>query len=162
MRNFVKNYWAVFIPVAVLAAALVYLLKEKSEDTPKDAIIGMVDAEFVDVSASLPGRVLEISVKEGDEVKEGQTVEIKAEDRNLPFTINYSDSYLGKVIDPLCNVQKIDNDTAESEGVDDTNIHKFILLYCASLLLNNVSPYALNEPLIFLQLLDTILVLIIL
>ncbi|NML56906.1 HlyD family secretion protein [Chryseobacterium cheonjiense] len=74
MRNFVKNYWAVFIPVAVLAAALVYLLKEKSEDTPKDAIIGMVDAEFVDVSASLPGRVLEIPVKEGDEVKEGQTV----------------------------------------------------------------------------------------
>lgn len=74
MRNFVKNYWAVFIPVAVLAAALVYLLKEKSEDTTKDAIIGMVDAEFIDVSASLPGRVLEIPVKEGDEVKEGQTV----------------------------------------------------------------------------------------
>lgn len=74
MRNFVKNYWAVFIPVAVLAVALVYLLKEKSEDTLKDAIIGMVDAEFVDVSASLPSRVLEIPVKEGDVVKEGQTV----------------------------------------------------------------------------------------
>jgi len=74
MKNFVKNYWAVFIPVAVLAAALIYLLKEKSADTSKDAVIGMVDAEFVDVSASLPGRVLDIPVKEGDEIKEGQTV----------------------------------------------------------------------------------------
>lgn len=74
MKNFIKNYWAVFIPVAVLAAALIYLLKEKSADTPKDAVIGMVDAEFIDVSASLPGRVLDITVQEGDEVKEGQTV----------------------------------------------------------------------------------------
>lgn len=74
MKNFVKNYWAVFIPIVVLAAALIYLLKEKSADTAKDAVIGMVDAEFVDVSASLPGRVLDIPVKEGDEVKEGQTV----------------------------------------------------------------------------------------
>lgn len=74
MKNFVKNYWAVFIPIVVLSAALIYLLKEKSADTPKDAVIGMVDAEFVDVSASLPGRVLDIPVKEGDEVKEGQTV----------------------------------------------------------------------------------------
>lgn len=74
MKNFVKNYWAVFIPIVVLAAALIYLLKEKSADTPNDAVIGMVDAEFVDVSASLPGRVLDIPVKEGDEVKEGQTI----------------------------------------------------------------------------------------
>jgi len=74
MKNFIKNYWAVFIPVAVLAAALIYLLKEKSADTPKDAVIGMVDAEFIDVSASLPGRVLDIPVKEGEDVKEGQTV----------------------------------------------------------------------------------------
>ncbi|WP_263603316.1 HlyD family secretion protein [Chryseobacterium sp. PET-29] len=74
MKNFIKNYWAVFIPVAVLAAALIYLLKDKSADTPKDAVIGMVDAEFIDVSASLPGRVLDIPVKEGEDVKEGQTV----------------------------------------------------------------------------------------
>ena len=74
MKNFIKNYLAVFIPVAVLAAALIYLLKDKSADTPKDAVIGMVDAEFIDVSASLPGRVLDIPVKEGEDVKEGQTV----------------------------------------------------------------------------------------
>src|SRR5690606_16183470 len=40
----------------------------------KDAIIGMVDAEFVDVSASLPGRVVDLLVKQDDEVKEGQIV----------------------------------------------------------------------------------------
>lgn len=74
MKNFIKNYWAVFIPIVILAAALIYLLKDKSADVPKDAIIGMVDAEFVDVSASLPGRVLDIPVKEGDEVKEEQIV----------------------------------------------------------------------------------------
>lgn len=74
MKNFIKNYWAVFIPIVILAAALIYLLKDKSADVPKDAVIGMVDAEFVDVSASLPGRVLDIPVKEGDEVKEDQIV----------------------------------------------------------------------------------------
>lgn len=77
-------------------------------------------------------------------IKEGQTVEIKAEDRNLPFTINYSDSYLGKVIDPLCNVQKIDNDTAESEGVDDTNIHKLSIEVPAPLIANRAP---VNKPL---------------
>lgn len=74
MKNFIKNYWAVFIPIVILAAALIYLLKDKSADVPKDAVIGMVDAEFVDVSASLPGRILNIPVKEGDEVKEDQIV----------------------------------------------------------------------------------------
>lgn len=74
MKNFIKNYWAVFIPIVILAAALFYLLKDKSADVPKDAVIGMVDAEFVDVSASLPGRILDIPVKEGDEVKEDQIV----------------------------------------------------------------------------------------
>ncbi|SMP15325.1 HlyD family secretion protein [Chryseobacterium profundimaris] len=74
MKNFIKNYWAVFIPIVILVAALVYLMKDKSADVPKDAVIGMVDAEFVDVSASLPGRILDIPVKEGDEVKEDQIV----------------------------------------------------------------------------------------
>lgn len=74
MKDFIKNYWAVLIPLAVLSAALIYLLGNRSSDVSKDAVIGMVDAEFVDVSASLPGRVSELLVKEGDEVREGQTV----------------------------------------------------------------------------------------
>lgn len=74
MKNFIKNYWAVFIPLIVLAIAVIYLLRNKSSQVDKDAVIGMVDAEFVDVSASLPGRVVELLVKQDDEVKEGQIV----------------------------------------------------------------------------------------
>ncbi|WP_139418658.1 HlyD family secretion protein [Chryseobacterium mulctrae] len=74
MKNFIKNYWAVFIPIIVLVIALIYLFQNKSPEKNKESVIGMVDAEFVDVSASLPGRVIELLVKEGDEVNEGQVV----------------------------------------------------------------------------------------
>jgi len=74
MKNFIKNYWAVFIPIIVFVIALIYLFQNKSPEKNKESVIGMVDAEFVDVSASLPGRVIELLVKEGDEVKEGQVV----------------------------------------------------------------------------------------
>lgn len=74
MKNFIKNYWAVFIPIIVLLIALIYLFQNKSPESNKEAVIGMVDAEFVDVSPSLPGRVIELLVKEGDDVKEGQVV----------------------------------------------------------------------------------------
>jgi len=74
MKNFIKNYWAVFIPIIVLVIALIYLLQNKSSENNKETVIGMVDAEFVDVSASLPGRVIELLVKEGDDVKEGEVV----------------------------------------------------------------------------------------
>ena len=68
MKNFIKNYWAIFVPLIVLAIALVYLLKNKTVDADQDAVIGMVDADFVDVTASLPGRLLHLLVKVGDEV----------------------------------------------------------------------------------------------
>ncbi len=74
MKNFIKNYWAVFIPIIVLVIALVYLFQNRSSEINKETVIGMVDAEFVDVSASLPSRVIDLLVKEGDEVKEGQVV----------------------------------------------------------------------------------------
>ncbi len=74
MKKIIKNYWAVFIPIIVLVIALIYLFQNKSPEKNKETVIGMVDAEFVDVSASLPGRVIELLVKEGDEVKEGEVV----------------------------------------------------------------------------------------
>ena len=43
-------------------------------------------------------------------IKEGQIVEIKPGDRNVPFTINFHPGLIGCVIDPLCNVQKLDDD----------------------------------------------------
>jgi F-type H+-transporting ATPase subunit alpha len=51
-------------------------------------------------------------------IKEGQTVIIKEEDRHVPFTINFHTGLMGCVIDPLCNVQKLDgeDDDIEVEG----------------------------------------------
>lgn len=75
MKRFFKNYWAIFIPVIVLVAALIFLLVNK-KDTNKseNQIIGMVDAEFVDISSSLPGRIESLMVKNGDHVTEGEVV----------------------------------------------------------------------------------------
>jgi HlyD family secretion protein len=104
MKNFIKNYWAVCIPIVVLVIALIYLLQNKSsESSSKDAVIGMVDAEFVDVSASLPGRVLELLVKEGDDVKEGQiiaqmkTSEIESIQSQVSEAVKIAQNQLDKV-----------------------------------------------------------------
>lgn len=73
MKNFLKNYWAVLIPVLVLAAAVTYLLStKKNTAASQDQIIGMVDAEFVDVASSLPGRIASIAVNLDDHVTAGQ------------------------------------------------------------------------------------------
>lgn len=75
MKQFLKNYWAIFIPVIVLAAALIFLfVNKKDKKSPENQIIGMVEADFVDVSASLPGRISLLNVKTGDRVLEGQIV----------------------------------------------------------------------------------------
>ncbi|MEN2434769.1 HlyD family efflux transporter periplasmic adaptor subunit [Weeksellaceae bacterium A-14] len=74
MKKFLKNYWAVFVPVIVLILAGIYLLKNKAKDTDETSVIGMVDADFVDVSSSMPGRLVDLYVKEGDHVTEGQIV----------------------------------------------------------------------------------------
>ena len=74
MKKFLKNYWAIFIPILVLIIAGIYLLKTKSPKSDEETVIGIVDADFVDVSASLPGRLLELYVKENDHVEAGQNV----------------------------------------------------------------------------------------
>lgn len=74
MKNFLKNYWAIFIPILVLLFAGIYLLKNRSPETSEETVVGMVDADFVDVSASLPGRLVDLFVKEGDQVEAGQTL----------------------------------------------------------------------------------------
>lgn len=103
MKNFIKNYWAIFVPLIVLAIALIYLLKHKTVDADQDAVIGMVDADFVDVSASLPGRLLHLLVKEGDEVEAGQTVaqmktsEIETIQSQVAEAVNVAQNQLNKV-----------------------------------------------------------------
>lgn len=70
MKNFLKNYWALSIPIIVLAVALFFLFKTggKEDDNP----IGMVDATSIDVAAEFPGRLDSLFVHQGDTVKQGQ------------------------------------------------------------------------------------------
>lgn len=83
MKNFLKNYWAIFIPIAVLIAALIFVLTGKAKKTPipENQIIGMVDAEFVDISSPMPGRIAEMYVKVGDAVTADQTVALMETDK---------------------------------------------------------------------------------
>ncbi|WP_143306807.1 HlyD family secretion protein [Chitinophaga vietnamensis] len=70
MKNILKNYWALLIPLLVLIIALIFFLK-KPGDADK-TIIGMVDADYVDVAAEFPGRLDSLVVEQGDTVKKGQ------------------------------------------------------------------------------------------
>lgn len=71
MSNFFKNYWAILIPVIVLAIALYFLFKKAAEPA-SNSVLGMVDAEFTDVAAEFPGRLDTLLVHSGDTVKKGQ------------------------------------------------------------------------------------------
>jgi F-type H+-transporting ATPase subunit alpha len=73
-------------------------------------------------------------------IKEGQTVEIKEEDRHVPFTINFHPGLIGCVIDPLCNVQKLEDDDVPVEGM----IHKLPIEVPAPLIANRAP---VNQPL---------------
>lgn len=73
MKNIFKNYWAVLIPIVILIITGIFLLVKKSKDD-SIKITGMVDAEFVDISASFPGRIDTILVQEDSRVAAGEIV----------------------------------------------------------------------------------------
>jgi F-type H+-transporting ATPase subunit alpha len=75
-------------------------------------------------------------------IKEGQTVVIKEEDRHVPFTINFHTGLMGCVIDPLCNVQRLDGEDDEIEV--DGSIHKLPIEVPAPLIANRAP---VNKPL---------------
>lgn len=99
MRNFFKNYWALFVPVMVLLIALLFLFRQ-SPGKEADTLIGMVDAEFVDVAAEFPGRLDSLFVQSGDTVQKGQllgvvrTKEIDAVNRQALAAIDAASSNL--------------------------------------------------------------------
>lgn len=70
MKEFIKNYWALSIPLIVLVAAIGFLMKRG--ETAEEAPIGMVDATSVDVAAEVPGRLDSLLVHTGDTVHAGQ------------------------------------------------------------------------------------------
>lgn len=71
MKDLLKNYWALLVPVIVLVVALLFLLKKSGNDAP-DTIVGMIDATNVDVAAEFPGRLDSLFVEKGDTVRTGQ------------------------------------------------------------------------------------------
>lgn len=70
MKNFLRQYWALFIPLIILIIAVWFLFRRSDKAT--DAPIGMVDATSVDVAAEFPGRLDSLFVAQGDTVKAGQ------------------------------------------------------------------------------------------
>lgn len=76
MKQFLKTYWALAIPVIILIVALFFFVKSCTGTKEEDTAIGMVDVSSVDVAASLPGRMDSLLVEEGDHVKKGQLLAI--------------------------------------------------------------------------------------
>lgn len=70
MRNFLKNYWALLVPIIIIIIALFFFVKKPV--AADDSVIGMVDADYVDVAAEFPGRLDSLLVKQGDTVRKGQ------------------------------------------------------------------------------------------
>ncbi|SEW50920.1 HlyD family secretion protein [Chitinophaga arvensicola] len=70
MRAVLKNYWALLIPIVILIIALFFFIRKPSA-TDK-SVIGMVDADYVDVAAEFPGRLDSLLVKQGDTIRRGQ------------------------------------------------------------------------------------------
>lgn len=70
MKSFLKQYWALLIPVVILLAALLFLLKGNGKENTQP--LGMIDAAYVDVAAEFPGRLDSLLVKQGDTVRKGQ------------------------------------------------------------------------------------------
>lgn len=70
MRAVLKNYWALLIPVAILVIALIFFIKKPA--AADRSMIGMVDADYVDVAAEFPGRLDSLLVKQGDTIRKGQ------------------------------------------------------------------------------------------
>jgi HlyD family secretion protein len=72
MRSFFKNYWALLIPALVLIIALFFFMRRSGGSSEGNTVIGMVDANFVDVAAGFPGRMDSLLVHQGDTVQKGQ------------------------------------------------------------------------------------------
>lgn len=77
MKKFLKNYWALFIPILILVITGIYILVKNSGTADSQIrIVGMVDAEFVDVSSALPGRLDSLKVYEGQKVHAGEVIAV--------------------------------------------------------------------------------------
>jgi len=75
MKKFIKNYWPALVPIVVLIVAILFLIKNP-DNNDDNKMIGMVEAEFVNISPELPGMLDSLHVNVGDTVKKGQLLAI--------------------------------------------------------------------------------------
>ena len=75
MKHFIKRYWTIFVPVVVLIVALLFLFR-RSSPVEEKTVIGMADAEFVNISSTIPGKLDSLLVHEGDTVKLNQLLAV--------------------------------------------------------------------------------------
>lgn len=71
MKQQIKNYWPLIVPISVLVIAMVFWAGGESEEK---LLIGMVEADYVDVASEIPGRLQARYVELGDSVQEGQVL----------------------------------------------------------------------------------------
>ncbi len=75
MKKFITRYWTIFVPIVILSVALIFLLK-RSGQADENFVIGMADAEFINISSAIPGKLDSLLVHEGDTVVENELLAV--------------------------------------------------------------------------------------
>lgn len=74
MKSKIKTYLITILPLAFGLAALLILLF--SRNNQPEVIVGMLEVNEINVASKIPGRVAELLVKEGEQVKAGQLLAV--------------------------------------------------------------------------------------
>jgi len=75
MNPYIKKYWPIVVPVLIVCFAVVVLVS-RCGHTGEKTVIGMADAEFINISSVIPGKMDSLLIKEGDTVKENQLLAV--------------------------------------------------------------------------------------
>jgi len=75
MKKSIVRYWPIVVPVLIVAFAIVLLIS-RCGHADKHTIIGMADAEFINISSVIPGKMDSLLIHEGDTVKENQLLAV--------------------------------------------------------------------------------------
>lgn len=71
MKQRIKNYWPLIVPISVIIIAVFFWMGRSPEEK---LLIGMVEADYVDVASEIPGRLQARYVEVGDSVRKGQVI----------------------------------------------------------------------------------------
>ncbi len=101
-----RRAWATALATLVVAAVVlgVWLSRRLSGDTGIVAVTGTIEATQVDVSAKITGRVIELAVREGQQVERGQliaqldTETLAAEVRRAEAAVGEAEAHLANLL----------------------------------------------------------------